>query len=113
MTSGRRYSPWRASEGNEPGPSEYRTRTPRIRRSNEESPSRPLHKVPISAVGSASINVGLSQSQFVDLCGVSVRTLMDWERGKRKPSGAAKNLIAIAASHPEVLHELLDDRLAV
>ncbi len=38
---------------------------------------------------------------------------MDWERGKRKPSGAAKNLIAIAASHPEVLHELLDDRLAV
>lgn len=72
-----------------------------------------VHKVQVSAVASARINAGLTQSQFAELLGVSVRTLLDWERGKRKPSGAAKNLIAIAASHPEVLHELLDERSAV
>jgi putative transcriptional regulator len=71
------------------------------------------HNVEISEVLSARINAGLSQSQFAELLGVSVRTLLDWERGKRRPSGAAKNLIAIAASHPEVLHELLQEQQAV
>ena len=72
-----------------------------------------VHKVAISAVASARINAGLSESQFAELLGVSRRTLLDWERGKRQPAGAAKNLIAIAASHPEVLHELLEGQPAV
>ncbi|MGH8607428.1 MAG: helix-turn-helix domain-containing protein, partial [Gammaproteobacteria bacterium] len=40
------------------------------------------------------------------LLGVSVRTLQDWEQGRRKPSGAAKTLLKIAERHPEVLQEL-------
>jgi putative transcriptional regulator len=46
---------------------------------------------------------GLSQAHFARLLGVSVRTLQDWEQGRRAPSGAARTLIAIAAKNPEAL----------
>lgn len=49
---------------------------------------------------------GLSQSKFAELLGVSVRTLQDWEQGRRDPSGAAKTLIKVAEYHPEVLREI-------
>ncbi len=50
---------------------------------------------------------GLSQAQFAVLMGVSVRTLQEWEQGRRKPSGAAQTLLAVAERHPEVLRELV------
>jgi putative transcriptional regulator len=46
---------------------------------------------------------GLSQARFAQLLGVSVRTLQDWEQGRRTPSGAARTLLAIAARNPEAL----------
>ncbi len=55
---------------------------------------------------SARIKSGLSQSDFAKLLGVSVRTLQDWEQGRRQPSGAAKTLIAIAERRPDVLKEI-------
>ena len=48
----------------------------------------------------------LSQSAFAALLGVSVRTLQDWEQGRRKPSGAALSLLRIAERRPEALFEL-------
>ncbi|MFO1433873.1 MAG: helix-turn-helix domain-containing protein [Candidatus Competibacteraceae bacterium] len=54
----------------------------------------------------ARVKTGLSQSQFAMLLGVSIRTLQEWEQGRRNPSGAAKTLIAIAEKWPEVLWEL-------
>ncbi len=50
---------------------------------------------------------GLSQVEFARLMGVSVRTLQEWEQGRRKPSGAAQTLLAVAVRHPEVLRELV------
>ena len=46
---------------------------------------------------------GLTQARFAQLLGVSVRTLQDWEQGRRAPSGAARTLLTIAAKNPELL----------
>lgn len=64
-----------------------------------------IHKVAIPPVVSARMKSGLSQAAFAKLLGVSVRTLQDWEQGRRQPSGAAKTLIAIAERRPKVLLE--------
>ncbi|MBF0163250.1 MAG: type II toxin-antitoxin system MqsA family antitoxin [Magnetococcales bacterium] len=48
-------------------------------------------------------NMNLSQSAFAGLLGVSVRTVQEWEQGRRKPSGPAASLLRIAQRHPEVL----------
>jgi putative transcriptional regulator len=49
---------------------------------------------------------GLSQARFAQLLGVSVRTLQDWEQGRRAPSGAARTLLAVAARNPRALLEV-------
>ncbi len=48
----------------------------------------------------------LSQAGFAGLMGVSLRTVQDWEQGRRTPSGPAKALLRVAEEHPEVLTEL-------
>jgi putative transcriptional regulator len=63
-------------------------------------------KVVVPAAAEARARVGLSQQQFAGLLGVSARTLQDWEQGRREPTGAAKTLLRVAVSHPEVLREL-------
>ena len=63
-------------------------------------------KVEVPAAAEARARVGLSQQQFAGLLGVSARTLQDWEQGRREPTGAAKTLLRVAVSHPEVLREL-------
>lgn len=58
-------------------------------------------KVPL--VADVRRSAGLSQAEFARLMGVSVRTLQDWEQGRRSPSGAAKTLILVAAKNPSAL----------
>jgi len=48
----------------------------------------------------------LSQSAFAGLMGVSLRTVQDWEQGRRKPSGPAVALLRIAEQKPEAFMEL-------
>ena len=48
---------------------------------------------------------GLSQAEFARLLGVSVRTLQEWEQGRRLPSGPARTLLAIAYKNPKALLE--------
>jgi len=49
---------------------------------------------------------GLSQARFALLLGVSVRTLQEWEQGRRAPSGAARTLLLIAMKNPGALLEV-------
>ncbi len=48
----------------------------------------------------------LSQSAFAGLMGVSLRTIQDWEQGRRKPSGPAIALLRIAEQKPDVFMQL-------
>jgi len=51
--------------------------------------------------------VGLSQSEFALLIGVSKRTLENWEQGRRKPTGPAKALLRILKADPKHTIEAL------
>ncbi|MGZ8445371.1 MAG: helix-turn-helix domain-containing protein [Candidatus Binatia bacterium] len=57
-------------------------------------------------VASIREKTGLSQARFAQLLGVSVRTLQDWEQGRRAPSGAAKTLLMVANNNPRALLEV-------
>ena len=46
--------------------------------------------------------LNLSQAAFAALMGVSVRTVQDWEQGRRKPSGPAEALLRIADQRPDI-----------
>ena len=50
--------------------------------------------------------LGLSQSKFAAILGISADTLQNWEQGRRSPTGPAKVLLKIAAKHPEILLEV-------
>ncbi len=63
-------------------------------------------EVPLSAAAEARAKMGISQSAFAKLIGVSLRTLQDWEQGRRQPTGAAQTLLRVASQHPEVLRDL-------
>jgi putative transcriptional regulator len=48
----------------------------------------------------------LSQTEFAAMLGISVKTLRNWEQGRRKPEGPARVLLLIARKHPEALRDL-------
>lgn len=62
--------------------------------------------VNVPDVASIREKTGLSQSHFAMLLGVSVRTLQDWEQGRRAPSGAARTLLMVADRNPTALLEV-------
>lgn len=59
--------------------------------------------VNVPDVAAVRARTDLSQGQFAKLLGVSVRTLQDWEQGRRAPSGAARTLLMIADRNPRLL----------
>lgn len=51
--------------------------------------------------------VGLTQVEFAQALGISVRTLQGWEQGRRRPEGPGLALLRIAARHPRIIRENL------
>jgi putative transcriptional regulator len=50
---------------------------------------------------------GLTQIEFAILLGISVKTLRNWEQGRRQPEGAARVLLQVAAKHPEAVWDVV------
>ncbi|KTC49567.1 transcriptional regulator [Pseudomonas fluorescens ABAC62] len=68
-----------------------------------------VHQVETTQAAEARSKTGLSQPKFAQLLGVSVRTLQEWEQGRRSPSGAARSLLHIAATRPDIFQEVLSN----
>ncbi|MBN1875081.1 MAG: helix-turn-helix domain-containing protein [Anaerolineae bacterium] len=54
----------------------------------------------------------LSQSEFATLLGVSIKTLQNWEQGRRTPRGAARILLQVAAKHPEAVWDVVQPSIS-
>lgn len=52
-------------------------------------------------------NFKLTQDEFAALLGISVKTLRNWEQGRRVPEGAARVLLQVAAKHPEAIWDVV------
>lgn len=50
--------------------------------------------------------VKISQSQFAQLIGVSLRTMQNWDQNRTIPTGPARALLKIVASNPSALKAL-------
>ena len=61
--------------------------------------------VTLPPIADIRTRTGLSQTEFARLLGVSVRTLQEWEQGRRAPSGPARMLLTIAHKNPKILLE--------
>lgn len=61
-----------------------------------------VHRVEVSQVDVAAIGArtGLSQAAFANSIGVAKGTLLNWEHGRRHPTGPAQVLLAIIAKRP-------------
>lgn len=68
-----------------------------------------VHQIEVPSVDVAAIraSTGLSQSQFAQSIGVAKGTLLNWEHGRRRPTGPAQVLLAMIASRPSLVRELL------
>jgi putative transcriptional regulator len=68
-----------------------------------------VHHVEVPAVDVAAIraSTGLSQSAFAKSIGVAKGTLLNWEHGRRHPTGPAQVLLAMIAKRPSLVSELL------
>jgi putative transcriptional regulator len=64
-------------------------------------------EVPSVDVAAIRASTGLSQSAFARSIGVAKGTLLNWEHGRRRPTGPAQVLLAMIAKKPSLVTELL------
>jgi putative transcriptional regulator len=50
---------------------------------------------------------GMTQAQFAEAYEFSIRTLQEWERGAKKPSGPARTLLRAIKADPDGLRKAL------
>lgn len=68
-----------------------------------------VHDVTVPAVDVAAIraSTGLSQGAFARSIGVAKGTLLNWEHGRRRPTGPAQVLLAMIARQPSLVRDML------
>ena len=62
----------------------------------------------VSDVKKIRAKLGVSQTEFAMMIGVSVATLRNWEQGRREPEGPAKALLIVASKDPEAVAKALN-----
>jgi putative transcriptional regulator len=75
-------------------------------KAGRKSPSR-MYEIKAPEIKTVREKLNVSQSEFALLIGVSVRTLQNWEQGRRKPEGPAKALLRIASKNPGAVLDAL------
>jgi putative transcriptional regulator len=53
--------------------------------------------------------LGMSQGDFAESFGFSVRTVQEWEQGRSVPQGAAKNFLVVLDREPAAVRRALVD----
>jgi putative transcriptional regulator len=68
-----------------------------------------VHQMAVPEVDVAAIraSTGLSQGAFARSIGVAKGTLLNWEHGRRRPTGPAQVLLAMIAKKPSLVSDLL------
>ena len=74
--------------------------------------TKPSRRFVVEASGVRSIRerTSLSQSEFANLIGVSVKTLQNWEQDRRCPTGPAAVLLRIIARDPVLAVQAIHGR---
>ena len=65
----------------------------------------PAPEITPDEIAAARMALNVSQPVFARLLNVPTVTAVSWEKGRRKPSGAALRLLQIARRHPEAILE--------
>lgn len=68
-----------------------------------------IHEIELPDIDVARIRrkTGLSQSEFAKSIGVAKGTLLNWEHGRRRPTGPAEVLLALISKNPAMVQEVL------
>lgn len=74
-----------------------------------DTASAKVHRIEVPDVDVAAIraSTGLSQTAFAKSIGVAKGTLLNWEQGRRHPTGPAQVLLAMIARKPSLVREML------
>jgi putative transcriptional regulator len=75
-------------------------------KAGRKAPCR-LYEIKPPEIKTVRKKLNVSQNEFALMIGVSVRTLQNWEQGRRKPEGPAKALLRIASRNPSAVLDAL------
>jgi putative transcriptional regulator len=75
-------------------------------KAGRKAPSR-IYEINPPEIKNVREKLNVSQNEFALMIGVSVRTLQNWEQGRRKPEGPAKALLRIASKNPSAVLDAL------
>lgn len=78
--------------------------------SGKSAGRKPRVKVPPVNVAALRTKTGLSQFEFAQSIGVAKGTLLNWEQGRREPTGPAQVLLAILAKKPSLVKDLFANK---
>ena len=65
-------------------------------------------ELPIPDVAALRAKLGFTQQEFASYCKVSVRTIQNWEQGRRLPEGPARVLLTIIDREPQAVRRALE-----